>query len=144
MFPALPATLKTDVFPTVLYNTSLKKEDIDNNTTQISGLSLCCKDQKWYLCYTLQFYYLEMFDWLSWPKAFSTNSVMCCDVALLLNSISFIRPLASSVLSVADLGTRLLESSDLRSIKVLERFLALGFRPSLSDILIREFLRPPH
>lgn len=72
-----------------------------------------------------------------------TNSVMCCDVALLLNSISFICPLASSVLSVADLGTRLFESSDLRSIKVLERFLALGFRPPLSDILM-EFLRTPH
>ena len=30
-----------DVFPIVLYKTNLKKEDIDNNTTQIYGLSLC-------------------------------------------------------------------------------------------------------
>lgn len=146
MFPILPATLKTEVLPTVLYNTSLKKR----RHWEQYNLNFCekvfvMKFKNVILCYALQFYYLVMLDSLSWLKAFTINSVTCCDVALLLNSISFIRPLASSVLRAAGLGTRPFESSDLRSTKVLERFLALGFRESLSatDILI-DFLSAPH
>ena len=146
MFPILTATLKTEVLPTVLYNTSLKKR----RHWEQYNLNFCkkvflVKFKNVILCYTLQFYYKDMLDSFSRLRAFMINSVMCCDVALLLNSISFIWPLALSVWRVAALGMRPFESSDLSSTKVLERFLVLGFRASLSatDILM-DFLPAPH